>query len=130
MSQEDLQHTRAERARRGSRRKRDLAALEAERRAAAELLRERSEGGLSPGAEASWESARSLLRDTLGTETFRLWFEPLRPLAVRDGVLYLAGPSRVVRWVERRYRELLESALRRGTDLERVELLEGEEIAA
>jgi chromosomal replication initiator protein len=63
-------------------------------------------------------------------DTFRIWFAPLTPVSRRGPTLYLTGPRRVIRWVRRRYLELLRVAvLRTDADLEDVELVDGEDEA-
>ena len=50
-----------------------------------------------------WERARADLAASLPAATFDLWFEPVRPVAVRGETLFLAAPASVRAWVERRY---------------------------
>jgi chromosomal replication initiator protein len=57
-------------------------------------------------------------------DTYRLWFSPLSPVSRRGATLYLTGPRRVVRWVRRRYMELLRAAAHRAVDgISEVELV-------
>ena len=57
-------------------------------------------------------------------DTYRLWFAPLEPVSRRGATLYVSGPQRVVRWVSRRYMELLRAAtVRAGIGLKEVELV-------
>ncbi len=49
-------------------------------------------------------------------DTYRLWFSPLSPVSRRGATLYLTGPRRVIRWVGRRYMELLRAAANRAVD--------------
>ena len=49
-------------------------------------------------------------------DTYRLWFSPLSPVSRRGPVLYLAGPLRVIRWVQRRYMDLLRAAATRAVE--------------
>ena len=50
-----------------------------------------------------WRRVRGELEASLPSATFRLWLEPLRPVAVQDSTLLLSGPATVRAWVERRY---------------------------
>jgi chromosomal replication initiator protein len=60
-------------------------------------------------------------------DTYRLWFAPLSPVSRRGATLYLGGPQRVVRWVRRRYLDLLRTAmLNADIGLQEVELVAGE----
>ena len=61
-------------------------------------------------------------------DTYRLWFSPLSPVSRRGATLYLTGPQRVVRWVGRRYMELLRAATHRAVEgLREVELVAPED---
>jgi chromosomal replication initiator protein len=58
-------------------------------------------------------------------DTYRLWFSPLAPVSRRGATLYVSGPSRVTRWVGRRYMDLLRAASSRAVEGVRdVELVE------
>jgi chromosomal replication initiator protein len=64
-------------------------------------------------------------------DTYRLWFSPLTPVSRRGATLYLTGPQRVVRWVGRRYMDLLRAATHRAVDgLREVELVSPDDPAA
>jgi chromosomal replication initiator protein len=57
-------------------------------------------------------------------DTYRLWFSSLTPVSRRGATLYLTGPQRVIRWVGRRYMELLRAVvLRRCDGIQEVELV-------
>ena len=62
-------------------------------------------------AEAAWLRAREELRASVHETTFHLWFEPLRVAGARGPVLHLTARPRVVKWVRRRYVELIRVAL-------------------
>ena len=60
-------------------------------------------------------------------DTYRLWFSPLTPVSRRGPILYVTGPRRVIRWVGRRYMELLRAATVRAVEgIREVELVEPE----
>lgn len=91
----------------GSKRKRDIAAVQmAEELEALERLAE-----ASTAVGDAWTLAADRLRDALPSSTFALWLEPLAPLAADGDVLILAVPSSAKRWVERRYSHLICEAL-------------------
>ena len=72
----------------------------------------------------AWEDIREELRASVLESTFDLWLEPLRPAALRGGVLYLTSPGSSVAWVERRYASLITTAASaRLPGLRTVELL-------
>jgi chromosomal replication initiator protein len=57
-------------------------------------------------------------------DTYRLWFSPLSPVSRRGATLYVTGPQRVIRWVSRRYLELLRAVTVRAVDgIREVELI-------
>jgi chromosomal replication initiator protein len=64
---------------------------------------------------AIWQRVRDEIEASLPPSTYRLWLEPLRPVSAHAATLYLTGPERVRRWVERRYTHRLEQALRNNT---------------
>lgn len=106
----------------GSRRKRDLAAVEMaeelerlERFATAEALDCRA-------VLRGWVGARRQLRHALPPSTYALWIRPLRPVGADHSTLLLSAPENVAAWAERRYSRLITEALE-GTDFEMVEFV-------
>ena len=68
-----------------------------------------------------WERVREELAAGLPASTFQLWIEPLRPVSAQGSTLYLAAPDTARTWVERRYRGVLQTALRKAApNLEQV----------
>ena len=59
-----------------------------------------------------WQRVRDEIRSSLPRSTYNLWLEPLRPVCSQGTTLYVTGPDRVRRWVERRYVHRLEEVLR------------------
>jgi chromosomal replication initiator protein len=81
--------------------------------------------------EGPWHEIQRELASSVPEDTFRLWFAPLSPVARRGPTLYLTGPRRVIRWVSRRYMDLLRAAAARAAqDVHDVELVSDEEEAA
>jgi chromosomal replication initiator protein len=71
-----------------------------------------------------WREIQRELAASVHEDTYRLWFSPLSPVSRRGATLYLTGPRRVVRWVRRRYMELLRAAAHRAVDgISEVELV-------
>src|SRR4029077_17205295 len=78
-----------------------------------------------------WSEIQRELAASVHEDTYRLWFSPLTPVSRRGATLYLTGPQRVVRWVGRRYMDLLLAATRRAVDgLREVELVSPDDAAA
>jgi chromosomal replication initiator protein len=72
----------------------------------------------------AWQAIQRELASSMHEDTYRLWFAPLAPVSRRGATLYLSGPQRVVRWVRRRYLDLLRTAvLNADTELREVELV-------
>jgi chromosomal replication initiator protein len=60
---------------------------------------------------AIWRRAQEELRASVSESTYQLWFEQLRPVSSRGPILFLTGPRHVLRWVGKRYPELIRAAL-------------------
>jgi chromosomal replication initiator protein len=63
---------------------------------------------------ATWRQAQQELRSSVSDSTYQLWFEQLRPVSSRGPIIFLTGPRHVLRWVGKRYPELLRAAIRKG----------------
>jgi chromosomal replication initiator protein len=64
------------------------------------------------------------LRASVPEDTYRLWFDQLCPVSRRGPTLFLTGPRHVMRWVARRYPELLRAAaVKVDPELREVELV-------
>jgi chromosomal replication initiator protein len=59
----------------------------------------------------TWAEVQQRLRLTIPEDVFRVWLEPLRPVALRDGTLYLEAALRTRDWVSRRFGPTLTKAL-------------------
>jgi chromosomal replication initiator protein len=62
----------------------------------------------------TWSQAQQELRSSVSDSTYQLWFEQLRPVSSRGPIIFLTGPRHVLRWVGKRYPELLRAAIRKG----------------
>ena len=68
-----------------------------------------------------WERVRKGARAALPESTFELWIAPLEPASIQGDTLYVAAPPPIRAWVERRYADVLGTALRAsGGTAERV----------
>lgn len=63
-----------------------------------------------------WEQVRADLRAAVPASAFQTWLEPVEPVGIRGGRLYLKGPDRVRDWFRRRYQPMAMEAMRRRTD--------------
>jgi chromosomal replication initiator protein len=76
-----------------------------------------------------WREIQRELAASVPEDTYRHWFAPLSPVARRGAVLYVTGPRQVIRWVGRRYGELIRTALdRSATTIREVELVAPEQV--
>jgi chromosomal replication initiator protein len=74
-----------------------------------------------PDLTALWEGVREELRAATTPSSFESWLEPLRPVGLRGGRLYVCGPDRVREWFERRYLTLaVEAARRQAPDISEI----------
>ncbi len=77
--------------------------------------------------DAIWRNAQDQLRSSVPESTFRLWLEPLEPVAAAGDTLYLSAPEGIRAWAERRYAALIGEALSTcGSELSRVSFTNGE----
>jgi chromosomal replication initiator protein len=80
---------------------------------------------------ATWRRAQEELRASVSESTYQLWFEQLRPVSNRGPVIFLTGPRHVLRWVGKRYPELVRAALRKGgSELREFELVTADDALA
>jgi chromosomal replication initiator protein len=63
-------------------------------------------------AAAAWEHCLAFVKDHVSPQTYRTWFEPLRPADLQGSFLTLEVPSTYFyEWLEEHYFSLLQSAL-------------------
>ncbi|HEY1238801.1 MAG TPA: chromosomal replication initiator protein DnaA [Solirubrobacterales bacterium] len=75
-----------------------------------------------------WRETQRELAASVPEDTYRLWFSPLSPVSRRGATLYLTGPRHIVRWVGRRYLELVRATATRTFDgIREVELVAPDE---
>lgn len=91
----------------GSKRKRDLAAVQM----AEELTVLAHSGAVTQSATEHWARAKDRLRADVPASTFGLWIEPLSLFGVDGTTLILLAPEGIRTWTERRYSELILEAL-------------------
>ena len=78
-----------------------------------------------------WREIQRELAVSVPEDTYRLWFSPLSPVSRRGATLYVTGPRQVIRWVARRYMDLIRIALDRASNgIREVELVADEEASA
>lgn len=97
---DSLDTARARRARQGSRRQRDLKALEAEQR-----NRHAIPADVRPTEDGArvWAGVVEAMREHLHASSMQHWVEPLRVVGERNGGLCVAADSRAAYWARQRY---------------------------
>ncbi len=76
--------------------------------------------------EEIWRHVDDTLRGALPPDVYRTWIEPLAPVGVQGGVLYLRAPASAREWVQRRFGDLLAGALAVHPAINRIELTTGD----
>ena len=111
---------RAERARRGSKRQRDLEALAAEQAATLAALTP------TPAAERAWSAVleRAEASPAIRPDSIETWMRPARVVGVDGTTVVLAVPARAVYWLEHRYHGWIGMALRSCSEFFAVRVIE------
>jgi chromosomal replication initiator protein len=56
-----------------------------------------------PQLETTWAAFLDRLHTEIPDGVFRIWLQPLRPVALSGGVLYIQAPEQTYEWVQRRF---------------------------
>ncbi len=63
-------------------------------------------------ARIAWLACLGIVKDSVNSQSFKTWFEPIVPLHLRNGKLYIQVPSQFFYdWVEEHYYNLISSSL-------------------
>ena len=61
----------------------------------------------------TWDACLEVIKQRIPDQTFETWFQPVVPVSLHDHTLTVEVPSKFyVDWIEAKYRELLQAALR------------------
>lgn len=64
--------------------------------------------------EKVWESCLNYIKDNITPQNYKTWFQPIRPIKLRDSVLTIQVPSKFFfEWIEEHYVHLIRSAITR-----------------
>ena len=66
-----------------------------------------------------WEQCLTIIKDNVTPQSFKTWFEPIKPIKLKDNVLTIQVPSQFVyEYLEEHYISLLRKAIKRelGSD--------------
>lgn len=65
-------------------------------------------------AKKIWDNCLKIIRDNINHQSFRTWFEPIRPLKLKDNVLTIQVPSQFFyEWLEEHYIDLLKRTIKK-----------------
>lgn len=65
-------------------------------------------------AKKVWENCLKIIKDNINHQSFRTWFEPIRPLKLVDNVLTIQVPSQFFyEWLEEHYIDLLKRTIKK-----------------
>lgn len=64
--------------------------------------------------ELIWENCLGIIKDNVSAQSFRTWFEPIKPVKFADNVLTIQVPSQFFyEWLEEHYIDLLKKSIRK-----------------
>ena len=64
--------------------------------------------------EKVWESCLEIIKDNVNAQSFKTWFEPIKPIRLQTSVLTIQVPSQFFyEWLEEHYVALLKKVVRK-----------------
>jgi chromosomal replication initiator protein len=64
--------------------------------------------------ESVWENCLKVIKDNVSLQSFKTWFEPIKPVKLEDNVLTIQVPSQFFyEWLEEHYINLLKKTIRK-----------------
>lgn len=68
---------------------------------------------MSTNEKEIWDNCMSYIKGNINEQSFKTWFEPIKPIKVEDSVLTIQVPNKFFyEWLEENYVDLLRKALR------------------
>ncbi|HRE96448.1 MAG TPA: DnaA N-terminal domain-containing protein, partial [Flavobacteriales bacterium] len=62
--------------------------------------------------ETVWKNCLDIIRDNVSLQSFKTWFEPIKPLKLENNVLTIQVPSQFFyEWLEEHYITLLKKTI-------------------
>ena len=63
--------------------------------------------------EKVWENCLRIIKDNVSSQSFKTWFEPIKPIKLQNNVLTIQVPSQFFyEWLEEHYITLLRKTLK------------------
>jgi len=67
---------------------------------------------MNPDSRTAWDECLKIIKERIGEQTYRTWFEPIEPVKLEDAVLTIQVPSQFFyEWLEEHYVHVLKLAL-------------------
>ncbi|MBL4703873.1 MAG: chromosomal replication initiator protein DnaA [Flavobacteriales bacterium] len=64
--------------------------------------------------ESVWTSCLSVIKDNVSLQSYKTWFEPIKPIKIKNSVITIQVPSQFFyEWLEEHYIELLRKTIRK-----------------
>ena len=64
--------------------------------------------------ELAWQECLKIIRDNVNPQSFKTWFEPVKPIKLSNKVLTIQVPSQFFyEWLEEHYVQLLHKTLKK-----------------
>src|SRR5438067_1552137 len=75
------------------------------------------EKNMSKSPEDIWKNCLKIIKDNVNQQSFKTWFEPIKPIKLEKNVLTIQVPSQFFyEWLEEHYVKLLRKTLQRELD--------------
>ena len=69
---------------------------------------------MKKNCKAVWENCLSVIKDNISHQSFKTWFEPIKPVKLEDNVLTIQVPSQFFyEWLEEHYITLLKKTVKK-----------------
>src|SRR5688500_7458705 len=69
---------------------------------------------MSNNLETIWDNCLKIIRDNVNVQSFKTWFEPIKPVKLENAVLTIQVPSQFFyEWLEEHYVTLLRKTIKR-----------------
>ena len=69
--------------------------------------------------EKVWNSCLKIIKDNVSLQSFKTWFEPIRPIKLKDSILTIQVPSQFFyEWLEEHYITLLKKTIKNELGIE------------
>ena len=67
---------------------------------------------MNPDSKTAWDECLQIIKERIGGQTYKTWFEPIEPIKLEDDVLTIQVPSQFFyEWLEEHYVHVLKLAL-------------------